>query len=84
MKEERARTPNALGNDPAAAMKMMGSEEGANQFLAQLEGTNRRVLDRARALLSPDQVLAFEAAQKQFLEAQRMGIQMSRQMMKKP
>jgi hypothetical protein len=43
---------------------------------------NRRVLDRARTVLNPDQMLGFEAALKQQIEMQKMGIQMSREMFK--
>jgi hypothetical protein len=83
MREERARTPNAPApTDTAAQMKMMQSDEGVNSWLKTQEDFNRRVLDRARTVLSPDQILAFEAAQKQQIDLQRMGVQMSREMFK--
>ena len=53
-----------------------------NAFLKTQEDFNRRVLERARTVLSPDQMLAFEAAQKQQIEMQRMGVQMSRELFK--
>jgi hypothetical protein len=61
---------------------MMQSEEGINSWLKTQEDFNHRVLDRARTVLSPDQILAFEAAQKQQIDLQRMGVQMSREMFK--
>jgi hypothetical protein len=43
-------------------------------MLADQERFNQRVLDRARALLTPDQMLPFENAQKQWLDMQKFGI----------
>lgn len=83
MKEERVRAPSSVPpSDPAAQMKMMQTDEGVNAWMKTQEDFNRRVLDRARSVLSPDQILAFEAAQKQQIEMQRMGVQMSREMFK--
>lgn len=83
MKDERTRTPNtASASDPAAQMKMLQSDDGINTWLQTQQDFNRRVLERARTVLSPDQILAFEAAQKQQIDMQRMGVQMSREMMK--
>ncbi len=83
MKEERAKVPNpAAAGNPSAQMKMMQSEDGMNAYVKTQEEFNRRVLDRARTVLSPDQMLTFEAAQKQQIEMQRMGLEMSKQMFK--
>ena len=43
---------------------------------------NRRVLDRARSVLSPDQMAQFEQIQKQQMEMQKMGMKMGREMFK--
>ena len=83
MKEERAKAPNPVSpSDPSAQIKLMQSDDGVSTFLKSQEDFNRRVLDRARTVLSPDQMLTFEAAQKQQVEMQRMGAQMSREMFK--
>jgi hypothetical protein len=83
MKEERARVPNSASpTDTAAQAKMMQSDAAVDSWLKTQEDFNRRVLDRARTVLSPDQMLTFEAAQKQQIQMQRMGIQMSREMFK--
>lgn len=85
MKEERARTPNPMpgNNDVAAQAKLLENGEMMEGVLKSQEDYNRRVLDRARSLLSPDQLQAFEASQKQQADMQKMGIQMSREMFKK-
>jgi hypothetical protein len=84
MTEERKRSKvPSSANDPVAATKMMQDEGAAEKWLAAQEDTNRRVLDRARSVLSADQFNAFETAQKQFLDMQKMGVQMSRQFFQK-
>lgn len=83
MKEERARMPDStLSSNPAAQMKMMQTDEGMKAWMQAQEDFNQRVLARARTVLSPDQILGFEAAQKQQIEMQRMAVQMSREMFK--
>jgi hypothetical protein len=82
MKEERARTANPSSNDPVAQAKVMESDGAMNAYVQKQEDMNRRVLDRARALLSPDQVLALENAQKQLMNMQQMGMKMGREMFK--
>ena len=57
-------------------MKAMRTGEGVEEAMAQQRALNQRVLARARTVLSADQTLAFEAAQKQMLEMQEMGIKM--------
>jgi hypothetical protein len=85
MQDERARTPNPMpGNsDAAGQMKLLENGEALEKVLKSQDAYNQRVLDRARSLLSPDQLQAFETAQKQQAQMQGMGIQMSREMFKK-
>jgi hypothetical protein len=85
MQEERARTPNPMaGNtDPAAQAKLLQNGEMMEGMFKSQEEYNRRVLDRARGVLSPDQLQAFETAQKQQADMQKMGLQMSRELFKK-
>lgn len=86
MSEERAKAPATVfdqtNKDPGAQLRAMqsGTEIDAH-FASQME-INRRVLERAPTVLSPDQVNALAAAQKQQLEMQQMGMKMGREMMK--
>ena len=73
---------STLSSNPAAQMKMMQTDDGVKAWMQAQEDFNQRVLARARTVLSPDQILGFEAAQKQQIEMQRMGVQMSREMFK--
>ncbi len=85
MREEREKTPNAAGfggTDPGAQAKLFQDDQAVESWLKSQEDFNRRVLDRARTVLTPDQMLAFAAAQKQQLDMQQMGIKMSQEMFK--
>lgn len=85
MTEERLKQPPSKfepgTKDVAGAMKAMRTGEGLEQVMAQQRELNQRVLDRARTILSADQTNAFEAAQKQMLEMQEMGVKMGKAMM---
>jgi hypothetical protein len=85
MKEERARTktPSATTSDQSEAAKVMQDDTSVDKWLVSQQEMNRRVLDRARGVLNADQFVAFEAAQKSFLDMQKMGVQMGREMFKK-
>lgn len=86
MKEERLKEqPSPLdpaNKDVGAAMKAMQSDETFDKLMANQEELGRRVLGRARTVLSPDQMAQFEQIQKQQIEMQKMGIKMGREMMK--
>jgi hypothetical protein len=86
MKEERLKQPpsplDAGGQDIAGAMKALQDDQGLDKMLADQERFNQRVLDRARGVLSPDQILPFENAQKQWLDMQKFGMKMGREFMK--
>jgi hypothetical protein len=86
MKEERLKeAPSPLdptNKDVGAAMKAMQSDEVFDKLMASQDELGRRVLTRARTVLSPDQMTQFEKIQKQQLDLQRMGMKMGRQMMK--
>jgi len=85
MTEERKRSsvPSATTANPAEANKLMRDDAAVDQWLVSQQAMNRRVLDRTRTLLSADQFAAFETAQKSFLDMQKMGVQMSREMFRK-
>jgi uncharacterized protein YbaA (DUF1428 family) len=80
MTEERIKQPAGPfdpGNkDVSAAMKAMRTGEGMDDAMKQQREFNQRVLARARTVLSADQTNTFEAAQKQMLDMQEMGIKM--------
>jgi hypothetical protein len=84
MKEERARSDVAspMSADPAQQGKFIQDEAAADKWMNAQAEMNRRVIDRARTLLTPDQLNAFQTAQKQQLDMQQMGIRMSREMFK--
>ncbi len=86
MKTERFKTPISpldTGNkDVGAALKMMESEDLMDAVLKNQDGLNLRVLDRARNVLSADQMVQFEQIQEQQADMQRMGMKMGREMMK--
>jgi hypothetical protein len=80
MTEERLKQPPSKFDpgtkDVAGAMKAMRTGEGMEQAMEQQRALNQRVLARARTVLSADQTLAFEAAQKQMIDMQEMGMKM--------
>ncbi len=85
MTEERLRQPatplDAGSKDVTGAMKALRSGEGFEKAMASQRDMNQRVLTRARTLLSADQVVSFETAQKQMLDMQEMGMKMGKAMM---
>ncbi|HEX8295115.1 MAG TPA: hypothetical protein VF593_02365 [Chthoniobacteraceae bacterium] len=85
MKEERLRTVasplDGRDRNPANQIKALQSEDAVNRWEQSQQDFNRRVLERARTVLSPDQVLALEASQKQQFQMQQMGMKMGREMM---
>lgn len=86
MKEERLKQPPSPlepGNrDVGAAMKAMQSDETLDKLMTSQEDLNRRVLTRARTVLSPDQMTQFEKIQKQQTDLQKMGMKMGREFLK--
>ncbi len=84
MTEERMKAPAGPldpGNkDVAASMKAMQTGEDLEKSIETQRQLQQRVFDRAHAVLTPDQMNAFEAAQKQQLQMQEMGIKMSKAM----
>lgn len=69
--------------DMTAQMRAINSEETVNRMFEQQKQVNARVLDRARAFLSLDQVNALQQSQQEFLQMQQVGMKMSREMMSK-
>ena len=83
MKEERERTPPPISQDPQAAFanaeKMLSGEAMENQMAWQ-EEMNRRVLERAATVLTPDQLKAYEQFQTQQINMQKLGLKMMKGM----
>lgn len=72
-------TPGA-GHD-AANLEAMMSGEGVEQLLQSQETVNQRVYDRARGVLSEEQLAAFGRFQTNQLQMMRMGMNMARRFM---
>ena len=86
MKEERLKRPasplDAGGQDIAGAMEALKDEKRLEKLLADQEAFDQGVRDRAHTVLTPDQMVQFENAQKQWSEMQKFGIKMGREMFK--
>ena len=84
MTEERMKTPPGPldpGNkDVAASMKAMQSGDALEKSLETQRQLQQRVFARAHTVLTPDQMNAFETAQKAQLQMQEMGVKMGRAM----
>ena len=84
MTEERMRTPagplDPGSKDVAASMKAMQSGEALEKSLETQRQLQQRVFARAHTVLTPDQMNAFETAQKAQLQMQEMGVKMGRAM----
>ena len=82
-KEERERVPAPFPQDPqgaAANMEKMLSGEHMEKQMAWQEEINRRVLERATTVLTPDQLKAYEQFQTQQINMQKLGLKMMRGM----
>jgi len=87
MKEEKqnvgvltGQPTSASGNDPANWQAFM-SDEAQDKLLQNQETLNQRVYDRARTILSSDQLGAFAEFQTNQLQMTRMGLGMARKLM---
>jgi hypothetical protein len=87
MKEEKQAVAAASGQPPpgagqdAANLQAMLSGGGVEKLLQSQETVNQRVYDRAREVLSPDQLGAFGKFQTNQLQMMRMGMSMARKFM---
>jgi len=84
MKEEKRNVAASMGqNAPGmgqdqANLQAMLSEEQADKTIQFQEAVNQRVFERARTILSPDQLQAFGNFQTSQLQMMRMGMSMAR------
>ena len=81
MKEEKAAVPPAIPDDQTQAPKKENfTSEKLDQQLKWMDDYNRRVLDRAGQVLSPEQLTKYQSFQEQQASMQKLGLQMVRSM----
>jgi hypothetical protein len=86
MKEEKqnasanGQTLSGLGQDQAGLQAML-SDEQAEKLLQSQQDISQRVYDRARSILSPEQMDSFGTFQTNQLQMMRLGIGMARKLM---
>ena len=78
--EERSKMP-ASPFKPGGTQGMDMSPEEMDQYFQQQADLNQRINTRAMSLLTPQQMEKFTAHQQQFLEMQKMGIKMAKEML---
>ena len=83
--EKKSVTPvfggsNLDGSANMANWQAMLSEDRMNDFFKQREEIDQRVLERAKAVLTPEQLTAFATHQSNQLQMQRMGMSMAAKM----
>jgi hypothetical protein len=82
MKEERMKAPadplESGGKNPIAAVSALQDGAAVEKALQTQRDLQQRVFARAHTVLSPDQMTAFESAQKQQLQRQEMGVKMGK------
>ena len=87
MKEEKQAVATATGQPAPGAgqnvenMQAMFSGEGTEKLLQSQETVNQRVYERAREVLSAEQLGAFGKFQTNQLQMMRMGMSMARKFM---
>jgi hypothetical protein len=87
VKEEKGNVAAELGTtffgaeQQQAAMDAMLTEESAEKLMKSQEKLNERMFQRARSILSPDQLQSYAGFQTNQLQMMRAGISMMRKMM---
>ena len=85
IKEERARTPPIIDDDPAKTAETLQKVFNAELFDKQMqwqEELNKRVLDRAGGVLTPEQLKEYADFQASQFNMMKLGMQMAREMFK--
>jgi hypothetical protein len=83
MTDEKARTPPVFSEDPAHAAEtysQLASEEALNKHFKWQEEYNKRVLEGAARVLTPEQMKEFTEFQESQMNQQRLGLKMAREM----
>ncbi len=86
MKEEKqtlssAGQPVPGANQDPANLQAILSDDQSEQMLSNQEGVNLRVYERAKALLTPDQLNQFGRFQTNQLQMMRMGVSMAKKLL---
>ena len=83
LKEEKGRVPPVIPDDAQqnpADLKNLLAGDSVEKQLAWLEDYNKRVLDRAGAVLTPDQFKRYKEFQDQQASMQKLGLKMAKEM----
>lgn len=81
MKEEKTLLPPAISDDQTQVPKKdTFTAENLDKQLKWMDEYNRRVLDRAGQILSPDQLKQYQTFQEQQASMQKLGLNMAKQM----
>ena len=81
MKEEKIKLPPVIPSDQTLVpTKEMFAGDNLDKQLKWMEDYNRRVLERAGQILTPEQLKQYQSFQDQQLAMQRLGLQMAKQM----
>ena len=81
MKEEKAAVPPVIPTDNTQIPRReLFTAENLDKQMQWMEDYNRRVLDRAGQILSPEQLKQYQAFQDQQATMQQFGLNMARQM----
>jgi phage terminase small subunit len=83
MKDEKAKVPPAIPTDPnlsPAETKALMTADNLDKQVQWMEDYNKRVLDGAAGLLTPDQLKQFREMQEQQASMQKMGLKMAKEM----
>jgi hypothetical protein len=83
MSQESASLPNFQSGSGAGVQQALNmSPADIDRYSQQVEAMNQRVYNRAMAVLTPPQLTAFAAFQKNMATAQVAGLKMTQQMLK--
>lgn len=81
MKEEKAAVPPAISSDQdQIPKKETFTSENIDKQLSWMDDYNRRVLDRAKQVLTPEQSKQYQSFQEQQTSMQKLSLQMVRSM----
>ena len=83
MREERERTPPVIPDNPADSdvdFKKLLSGDAMEKQMQWQEEQNRRVLERAGTILTPEQLKAFTEFQAQQASLQKLGLKMAKEL----
>ena len=81
MKEEKTKSPPVIPDDQTQIPKKeMFTAENLDKQLKWMEDYNRRMLDRAGQILTPEQLKQYQSFQEQQASMQKLGLQMAGQM----